>query len=59
MQLADFGSSRSATQDGYHFAEQGPPEPTGWARASVSSQVIHVSSWNVYDMDGTDIHEVV
>lgn len=26
-QVADFGSARSASQEGYHWAEQGPPEP--------------------------------
>ena len=44
-QVADFGSSRSATTGGYHWAEQGAPEPrSGQLRMPVSRQVIQVRS---------------
>lgn len=45
LQLADFGSSRSATQGGYHFAEQGAPEPKlGGLRLATSKRWIQVLS---------------
>ncbi len=41
MQVADFGSARFATQEGYHFAEQHPPERAGEVLGSLETMTVH------------------
>lgn len=41
MQVADFGSARFATQEGYHFAEQHPPEKAGEVSGSLETMTVY------------------
>jgi len=41
LQVADFGSARFATQEGYHFAEQHPPERAGEVLGSLETMTVH------------------
>ena len=43
MQVADFGSARFATQEGYQHAEQHPPERAGSVRGSLESMMVSPS----------------
>ena len=38
--MADFGSARFATQEGYHFAEQHPPEKAGEVIGSLETMTV-------------------
>ena len=40
VQVADFGSARFATQEGYHFAEQHPPEKAGEVIGSLETMTV-------------------
>ena len=40
VQVADFGSARFATQEGYHFAEQHPPERAGEVLGSLETLTV-------------------
>ena len=40
LQVADFGSARFATQEGYHFAEQHPPEKAGEVTGSLETMTV-------------------
>ena len=40
LQVADFGSARFATQEGYHFAEQHPPEKAGEVLSSLGTRTV-------------------
>ena len=40
MQVADFGSARFATQEGYHFVEQQAPERAGEVLGSLENVTV-------------------
>lgn len=43
MQVGDFGSARSATSEGYHWAEQGPPTSTADRRRVPSHHPLNLA----------------
>ena len=49
LQVADFGSARFATQEGYHFAEQHPPERAGEVLGSLETMTVRPAFVSVLD----------
>ncbi len=49
LQVADFGSARFATQEGYHFAEQHPPERAGEVLGSLETRTVRPAFVTVLD----------